>query len=58
MSERIRVQRFINKECIDFGICFNWNWRAGIEISFFFWTIYIEFEPLDRFKERRRLKRW
>lgn len=45
------VKRFINTECISFGITFNWNWRPSIEVSVFFWTIEIECE-WERMKKR------
>lgn len=58
-NKRIVVaKRYINKHCISFGITFNWNWKPGIEINFFIWDIYIEFEPLRRLKHRRQKTKW
>lgn len=50
----MKVIRFINTQCIDFGFCINWNYKFGIEISFLFWNIYFESARVRRFPKVRR----
>lgn len=49
--KNIHIGRFINKQCICFSFCINWNWRPGIEVSFLFWTLGIEIDFKKIIKE-------
>lgn len=50
---KAEVGRFINTQCIDFGLTINWNWKKSVEISFLFWRV--EFISEGRSTLRRRI---
>lgn len=52
--KKLKIQRYINRQCIDVGLCINWNYKPSIEISFFFWRIDIEVD----INPRRVIKKW
>ena len=48
----MEVTKFVNRQCIAFGFCINWNWKLGVEIQFLFWNIYFEFGKEKRKNEK------
>jgi len=55
---KVEVGRFINTQCIDFGLTINWNWRKSVEISFLFWRIEFLSEGPSTLRRKRGNYEW
>lgn len=41
---KIKLNKHINSQCIDFGITYSWDYEYALEISFLFWSLDIIFK--------------
>lgn len=39
----MKIEKYVNKQCVGFGFFINWNYRYSIVIDFLFWEIEILF---------------
>lgn len=46
----IKIDKFINNQCMAFMICFNWNYVYSIEIAFLFWKIEFQFGKTKKWR--------
>lgn len=53
----MKIERFINRQCIDLGVSFSWNVDLAIEIAFIIWNIEIIFCKTPKFLKNVRTRK-